>query len=98
MRFFQQELLRVPLAFDFHLWPFSFDFQRLVSSMMADDIAVRPLKYGSTFEPGEEVSYLEKHTAETIAAHREAIDFVVKHLAGRWVKPLERRSGLGHTR
>ncbi len=92
--FFLQELLRVPLAFDFQLYiygPFSFELQRHISSMMADDmIAVRPLEYGSTFEPGEQVAYLEKHTAETIAAHRDAVSFVVTHLAGRGVKQLER--------
>lgn len=92
--FFLQELMKVPLRFDFQLYiygPFSFELQRHVSSMMADDmIAVRPLEYGSTFEPGEQVSYLERHSAATIAAYREAVDFVVKHLAGRGVKQLER--------
>jgi uncharacterized protein YwgA len=92
--FFLQELLKVPLAFDFQLYiygPFSFELQRHISSMMADDmIAVRPLEYGSTFMPGEQVSYLERHAAETIAAHRDSVDFVVSHLAGRGVKQLER--------
>ena len=92
--FFLQEMLDVPLRFDFQLYiygPFSFELQRHLSSMMADDmIAVRSLDYGSTFEPGEHVAYLEKHTADTIARHRKAIDFVVKHLAGRGVKQLER--------
>lgn len=92
--FFLQELLKVPLAFDYQLYiygPFSFELQRHVASMMADDmIAVRPLEYGSTFEAGEQVTYLEKHSADTIAAHRAAVNFVVKHLAGRGVKQLER--------
>jgi len=92
--FFLQELLKVPLAFDFQLYiygPFSFELQRHVSSMMADDmIAVRPLEYGSTFEPGEQMAYLEKHSSATIAAHRDSLHFVVKHLAGRGVKQLER--------
>jgi hypothetical protein len=85
--FVLQELLKVPLAFDFQLYiygPFSFELQRHVSSMMADDmLAPRSLEYGSTFELGEQVAYLEKHTSHTIAAHREAVDFVVKHLANR---------------
>ena len=92
--FVLQELLKVPLEFDYQLYiygPFSFELQRHVSSMMADDmIAVRPLEYGSAFEPGEQLTFLEKHTAETIATHRHAVDFVVKHLAGRGVKQLER--------
>jgi uncharacterized protein YwgA len=92
--FFLQNLLDVPLEFDYQLYiygPFSFELQRHLSSMMADDmITVRSLEYGSTFEPGEQVTYLEKHTANTIAEHREAIEFVIKHLAGRGVKQLER--------
>ena len=92
--FFLQELTKAPLAFDFQLYiygPFSFELQRHVSSMMADDmIAVRPLEYGSTFEPGEQISYLERHSADTIARYRRGIDFVLERLAGRGVKQLER--------
>ena len=84
----------MPLGFDFQLYiygPFSFELQRHVSSMMADDmLSDRTLEYGSTFEPGEQVAYLERHAAATIAAHRDAIDFVVGHLGGRGVKQLER--------
>ncbi len=92
--FFLQELIEVPLAFDYQLYiygPFSFELQRHVSSMMADDmITVRPMEYGSTFEPGEQVAYLERHTADTIAAYRKGVHFVVERLAGRGVKHLER--------
>lgn len=92
--FFLQEMLEVPLGFDFQLYiygPFSFELQRYLSSMMADDmIAVRSVEYGSAFEPGEHVAYLERHTATTISEHRDAVNFVVEHLAGRGVKQLER--------
>jgi uncharacterized protein YwgA len=92
--FVLQELLDVPLEFDFALYiygPFSFELQQHLWSMMADDmILVRPVEYGSTFEPGEQVGYLEKHSATAIEEHRDAIDFVVKNLAGRGVKQLER--------
>jgi uncharacterized protein YwgA len=92
--FFLQELLNVPLAFDFQLYiygPFSFELQRHVSSMMADDmITVRAQQYGSTFEAGEQIAYLEKHSAQTIAEYRDPIAFVVNHLANRGVKQLER--------
>lgn len=92
--FFLQELLNVPLEFDFQLYiygPFSFELQRHLYSMMADDmITVRSLEYGSTFEPGEQVAYLERHTANTIAEHRKAVEFAVTHLADRGVKQLER--------
>jgi uncharacterized protein YwgA len=92
--FFLQELLNVPLAFDFQLYiygPFSFELQRHLSSMMADDmIIVRPQQLGSTFEAGEQITYLEKHSAHTIANYRNQIAFVLNHLAGRGVKQLER--------
>jgi uncharacterized protein YwgA len=92
--FFLQKLLHVPLDFDFQLYiygPFSFELQRHLSSMMADDmIGVRSLEYGSTFEPGEQVAYLEKHAAPAIEEHRNAVAFVLDHLAGRNVKQLER--------
>ena len=92
--FILQELLNVPLEFDFQLYiygPFSFELQRHLSSMWADDmIAVRSLEYGSTFEPGDQIVYLEKHSATTIAKHHDAVSFVVEHLAGRGVKQLER--------
>lgn len=92
--FFLQELLGVPLEFDFALYiygPFSFELQQHLWSMMADDmIVVRPVEYGSTFEPGDQVAYLERHSAAAIEEHRNAVDFVVNHLAGRGVKQLER--------
>jgi len=92
--FFLQELLDVPLEFDFALYiygPFSFELQQHLWSMMADDmLVVRPMEYGSTFEPGEQVGYLEKHGATAIEQHHGALDFVVEHLAGRGVKQLER--------
>ena len=36
------------------------------------------------------MAYLEKHCAPTIAEHRDAVAFVVSHLASRGVKQLER--------
>jgi uncharacterized protein YwgA len=92
--FFLQELLNVPLEFDYQLYiygPFSFELQSHVSSMMADDmITVRPQQYGSTFEAGEQIAYIEKHSADVITAYRDSIAFVVNHLANRGVKQLER--------
>ncbi|HYM62046.1 MAG TPA: hypothetical protein VEZ11_14285 [Thermoanaerobaculia bacterium] len=89
-----QELLGVPLGFDYQLYiygPFSFELQRHLASMMADDmIAVRPTESGATFEPAAQTAYLETHVSKTIAANRRAIEFAVRHLAGRGVKQLER--------
>jgi uncharacterized protein YwgA len=92
--FVMQELLKVPLGFDFQLYiygPFSFELQRHLGSMMADDmIDLQPTKYGATFEPGEQIAYLERHITKTIAPHENALEFVVRRLAGRGVKQLER--------
>jgi len=91
--YFMQELFGVPLGFEFLLYkygPFSFELQGHVASMRADDmLTVRALEYATTFEPGEQVSYLEKNLPRTIASHKEAINFVVKNLGPRGVKQLE---------
>ena len=50
---------------------------------------VRPLEYAATFEPGEQLPYLEGHLPKTIAKYRSAIDFAVKNLAPLGVKQLE---------
>jgi hypothetical protein len=91
--YFMQELFGVPLGFEFLLYvygPFSFELQGHVASMRADDmLTVRPLDYATTFEPGGQVSYLEKNLPRTIETYREAIDFAVKNLGPRGVKQLE---------
>jgi len=88
----QKSVFFLPLGFDFQLYlygPFSFELQRHLASMMADDmIAVRPTECGATFEPGEQLGYLARHAAKTIGEHRNAVDFVVKNLAGRGIKQL----------
>lgn len=92
--FFMQELFRVPLDFDYQLYiygPFSFELQGHLASMHADDmLAVRSLDYGTTFEPGNQIAFLEARHSEMIKTHRKAIDFTVEHLSGRGVKQLER--------
>ncbi len=91
--YFMQELLGVPLGFEYLLYiygPFSFELQNHLAAMRADDmITVRPLDYGTTFEPGEQLSYLEEHLPKTIGRYRDAIGFVVGNLAGIGVKQLE---------
>jgi uncharacterized protein YwgA len=91
--YFMQELFAVPLGFEFLLYkygPFSFELQGHVASMRADDmLTVRALEYAATFEPGEQVSYLEKNLPRTIEAYRKAVDFAVKNLGPRGVKQLE---------
>ncbi len=91
--YFLQALFEVPLGFEFLLYkygPFSFDLQSHVAAMRADDmLKVRPLDYAATFEPGDQVSYLEKNLPKTIERHKKAIDFAVENLGHRGVKQLE---------
>ena len=91
--YLMQYLLGVPLGFEFLLYkygPFSFELQTHIASMRADDmLIVRPLEYAATFEPGDQLSYLEKHLPKTIDTFRPAIDFAVKNLGPRGVKQLE---------
>src|SRR6266571_8283066 len=68
--YFIQELFGVPLGFEYLLYiygPFSFELQGHLAAMRADDmITVRPLEYAATFEPGEQLAYLEEHLPKTI--------------------------------
>jgi len=91
--YFMQELFKVPLGFEYLLYkygPFSFELQGHLAAMRADDmLIVRPHEYGSTFEPGEQVTYLEQHLPNTIRTYGDAVRFGVDHLARLGVKQLE---------
>lgn len=91
--FLMQELLNVPLGFDFLLYkygPFSFDLQQHLATMRADDmLSVRPLEYAATFEPGDQTRFLEKNLPNTIARYRSEVNFAVERLGGLTVKQLE---------
>jgi uncharacterized protein YwgA len=92
--YFLQELLQVPCGFEYQLYiygPFSFELQGHLGSMRADDmLGITSFDYGTTFEPGEQYTFLESNLGRTIATYRKAVEFVVQHLAGWNVKQLER--------
>lgn len=91
--YFMQEIFAVPLGFQYLLYkygPFSFELQGHLAAMRADDmLIVRPLEYAATFEPGDQLDYLEKNLPRTISAHRDAIEFTVTNLGHLGVKQLE---------
>lgn len=91
--YFIQELFGAPLRFEYRLYkygPFSFELQGHLAAMRADDmLTVRPLEYAATFEPGDQLGYLEQNLPRTIETHRAAINFAVSNLAGLGVKQLE---------
>jgi uncharacterized protein YwgA len=91
--YFMQEIFAVPLGFQYLLYkygPFSFELQGHLAAMRADDmLIVRPLEYAATFEPGDQLLYLEQNLPRTIETHRAAINFAVTNLAGLGVKQLE---------
>jgi len=92
--FFLQEMLDVPLGFEFQLYiygPFSFELQRHVSAMRGDDmLKVTPNGVVSNIEPAEQMAWLERHSAPAIASALPAIRFVADHLGAKGVKQLEK--------
>lgn len=91
--YFLQDLLDVPLEFDFLLYkygPFSFELRDHLAAMQADEmIVVRPRDLGANFEPGQQVQYLETRFPTTIRNHQPFIDWVVDKLGAKGVKDLE---------
>lgn len=53
-------------------------------------LILSPRPMGATFEPGEQIEYLEKRFPRTLARYATESDFAEKHLGGKTVKELER--------
>ena len=93
--YFLQELLGVPLGFEFILYkygPFSFDLSDELTAMRADkvvDIESR-LPYGPGVVPGPRSSLLERLFPKTLGKYRSRVEFVASELAGYGVSELER--------
>jgi hypothetical protein len=90
-----QELLGVPLGFDFILYkhgPYSFDLKDELTSHMADGLLVlkpRP-PYGPSILPGENSQNLLERFPRARQQFRRQAEFVATHLAQRDVSDLER--------
>jgi len=93
--YFLQELLEVPLGFEFILYkhgPFSFEFRDFLASMRADELIenkARPNFYGPTLQATEVSREHRKRYPLTLRNYRRFIDFASDKLGGMNVSELE---------
>jgi len=92
--YFLQELLRVPLGFEFILYkygPFSFDLSDELLSMQADDIVRLNLRppYGPSIQPGPMAERLKSLCPKTLKKYQKEVVFVADELGGYRVGDLE---------
>ncbi len=102
--YFLQELLGVPLEFQFILYkhgPFSFDLRDELSALQADEL-LRPEPhppYGPKIVTTERAEYIQGLYPKTLAKYQEKIDLVTDRLGPADVATLERlATGLYVTR
>lgn len=93
--FFLQELMNVPLAFDFVLYkhgPFSFDLRDELTFMRAQNfLRLEPQNpYGPTLVDGEKSELLKQAFLQAINKHLPSIRFVSQKLGTKTVAGLER--------
>jgi uncharacterized protein YwgA len=92
--YFLQELMGVPLDFDFILYkygPYSFALSDELVGMRADSlIRLSPNPpYGPSFAPGEATEQFKKQFPRTLKKFEKEIDFVARQLGGKPVSELE---------
>lgn len=93
--YFLQELLRVPLGFDYILYkhgPFSFDLSDELMAMRADDMVQlksRP-PYGPSIIPGPNSDRLKQLFPKTLQKYKEEVEFVAEEIGTYGVAELER--------
>lgn len=93
--FFLQELMHVPLGFDFILYkhgPFSFDLRDELTSMRAQGfLHLDPqYPYGPTLVAGEKSELLKNVYQQVLEEYRPPIRFVAQKLGAKTVSGLER--------
>lgn len=93
--FLLQEMMGVPLEFDFILYkhgPFSFDLRDELTSMRADMlIELKPQwPYGPRIVPTDRSNYIKNLYPTTLATYDDRIAFVAKKLGSKGVAELER--------
>jgi len=94
--YFLQELMEVPLGFEFILYkhgPFSFDLSDEIVAMRADSILTvqpRPYPYGPTVLPGEGSASVKHLFPVTLRAYADQVEFVARQLGNMSVADLER--------
>lgn len=93
--FFLQDLMRVPLEFDFVLYkhgPFSFDLREELTGLRADElIRLEPQwPYGPRIVPTDRAQYIQKLSSKTVEKYDDRIAFVAEKLGTKAVAELER--------
>lgn len=93
--YFLQELLRVPLGFQFILYkhgPYSFDLNDEITALRADlllSVKLNP-PYGPSLMPAPGAEAIHERFPRTIREQRGAIQFVAERLAKKNVSELEK--------
>lgn len=93
--YFLQELLKVPLGFDFILYkhgPFSFDLSDELMAMRADmmvQLQSRP-PYGPSIVPGPTSEHLKRLFPKTLKKYEKEVKFITKEMAKYNIADLER--------
>ena len=94
--YFLQELLNVPLEYDFILYkygPYSFDMDSELTQLQGDDflrLVSQPLPYGPSLKPGLASEELRKRFPKTIKKYNSKTKFIAKKLGPKQVSELER--------
>lgn len=90
-----QELLKVPLGFDFVMYkhgPFSFDLRDELTALRADELLGLEVQhsYGPKFVTTKRGKEIQERHPKTLARHQKALDFVAERLGEKRVAELER--------
>ncbi len=92
--FFVQELMGVPLGFQFILYkhgPFSFGLRDELTALRADGLLeLKPRLYGAQLVPTKQCEYIQGFYPKTLAKYEKSIGFVVEKFGGKGVVELER--------
>ena len=92
---FLQDLMHVPLGFDFILYkhgPFSFDLRDEITSLRADELVnLEPQRpYGPRIATTERSKYIQGLYSKTLEKYDHGISFVADKLGNKGVEDLER--------
>ncbi len=93
--FFLQDLMEVPLGFDFILYkhgPFSFDLRDELTGLRADELVVLQPQwpYGPRIALTDRVTYIQSICPKTLAKYDSRIGFIAEKFGTKGVKELER--------
>ena len=92
---FLQDLMQVPLGFEFILYkhgPFSFDLRDELTALRADELVrLEPQRpYGPRIATTDRSAYIQGIYSKTLKKHDQGISFVAEKLGSKGVADLER--------